>query len=51
MEILDRLVNLPVEEAIVNESISEELIQLQQENATLKAQILALKNALRVFTD
>ena len=34
-----------------NESANEELIRLQVENETLRAQIAALKNALRVFTE
>jgi transposase-like protein len=37
--------------ATLDEGSSEELIRLQHENASLKAQMSALKNALRVFTE
>ena len=34
-----------------NEPASEELIRLRTENATLKAQVLSLKNAVRAFAE
>ena len=37
--------------AAVNEGVHEELVRLRIENDTLKAQMVALKNALRVFTE
>ena len=64
-DILARLSKAPVEEAVAedaaadetaekaagNESASAELIRLRVENAAYRAQIAALKNALRVFTN
>ena len=63
--IIARLTKTPVEEAGAeeqdpqpslqntngDEGTSEELIRLRLENATLKAQMAALKNALRMFTE
>ena len=50
-DVVARLVKTPVEESIVDENVSEELIRLRLENTTFQAQIVALKCALRAFTD
>jgi hypothetical protein len=65
MDIVARLAKTPAEDTSVEaeaplpslrnpsarENLNEELIRLRLENTTLKAQMAALKNALRVFTE
>jgi len=50
-DVVVSLAKMQVGEPIADENVSEERIRLQLENTTLKAQIIALKAALRVFTE
>ena len=50
-DVVARLIKTPVVESIVDGRTNKELMRLQFENATLKTQIVALKNALRAFTE
>lgn len=51
LEKVEKASHLNNKDAGADEKMSEELIRLQIENSTLKAQIIALKSALRIFTE